>query len=166
MPPVSPGQPSSFGSVFSDAPGMVRETGYTRQFTLCPSATDADLPICSATGPTAIADGQITPFLAPLNPGDTLLIYGMQGINATTSNNPMAFSLRVGDHDATDPTIVAGTANAFGPWFQHFNLPIAIQGPATGTKSVWLETITPSDGNATVRGYNRVTLEYVMIRKA
>ena len=166
MPPVSPGSASAFGSVFADAPGMIRENGYTFQYTLSPSAANADLPICSATSPTPQTDGQVSTVLAPLTKGDTLLIYGVQGACATlgSAGVPMAFSVRVGSHNATDPMLCAGTANANGPWFQHLIQPIAIEGPETGTKEVWLECITPSAGTAGQRRFNRVTLELVLVK--
>lgn len=163
MPPVSPGQPSSFGSVYADSPGLLRENGYTFSFICQPDTANADLPICSGTAPTQVTDYQ--PVLAPLNPGDTLSIYGIQAISPAAAN-PLEFALKVGPHDATAATLLVGTSNKNGPWFQHFELPIQIEGPETGTLDVWWEvidrgTVAPAPAYA----YNRITLQGIIQRK-
>ena len=162
MPPVSPGQPSSFGSVFSDSPGLLRENGFTFTYTVQPSGANQDLPICSATAPFEVTDFQ--PVLAPLNPGDTLSIYGVQAAMAG-GTDPLLFGIRVGKHNAEDPLLMVGSSNKNGPWFQHFELPIQIEGPATGTEDVWLEVIGTGVGSATLLGYSRITLECILTRK-
>lgn len=161
MPPVSPGQPSSFGSVFADSPGLLRENGWTLQFNLAASAVSM-VAVCSAT-----AAGEVTQFqpqLAPLGPGDSLNIFGIQGISASNSD-PVMFALKTGSkaNDATNPTIAVGSANRNGPWFQHFELPIQIEGPPTGTTDVYLKIL--AIGAAPV-SYNRVTLELLDYRKS
>mgnify|MGYP003655475649 CR=1 FL=1 len=161
MPPVSPGQPSSYGSVFADAPGLLRENGFAQTFTCAPTTNGIDIPICSSTAGADVTAFQ--PVLAPLGPGDSLNIYGIQAAHAG-GTTPLTFALRVGSHDETnDPTLMVGTSNRNGPWFQHFELPLQIEGPASGTKEVWLEIM---DWGSAPRSYNRITLECVVVRKA
>ena len=163
MPPVSPGQPSSFGSVFADSPGLLRENGWTFTYTMSPTSLGGPLPICSATtGPTDVTDFQ--PVLAPLGPGDSLNIYGIQAACAATAE-PLTFSLRRGAHTATSATTLSvGTSNRQGPWFQHFELPLQIEGPpvADGSGDVWVEIIKA--GN--IPTYNRLTFECIVVRKS
>lgn len=161
MPPVSPGQPSSFGSVYSDSPGLLRENGYTFVYTCRPNAPNADMPICSGSAPAQVTDYQDV--LEPLGPGDTLSIYGIQAACANDTT-PLTFALRVGDHTATDPIRMVGTSNKNGPWFQHFELPIQIEGPETGTLDVWWEIIDRGATGA-LANYNRITLEGILQRK-
>ena len=159
MPPVSPGQPSSYGSVFADSPGLLRENGFTTIFTCSPTAAAADMAICSSTAGTDVTNFQ--PVLPPLGSGDSLNIYGIQAANAGATT-PLTFALRTGSHALNDgPTLMVGTSNRNGPWFQHFELPIQIEGPASGTKEVWLEIID----KGTTTAYNRITLEYILVRK-
>jgi len=161
MPPVSPGQPSSFGSVFADSPGLLRENGYTFTYTCKPDTVGADMPICSGTGPTQTTDFQ--PLIAPLGEGDVLSIYGIQAVCAG-STTPLTFALRTGAHTpGTGPTLSVGTSNKNGPWFQHFELPIQIEGAATPVE-VWLEILSPSTPDG-IRTYNRITLECIVTRK-
>lgn len=161
MPPVSPGQPSSFGSVFSDSPGLLRENGYTFVYTCRPDTADADMPICSGSAPAQVTDYQAV--LEPLGPGDTLSIYGIQA-GCAGGTTPLTFALRVGDHKPTDPILMVGTSNKNGPWFQHFELPIQIEGPETGTWGVWWEIIDRGAGGAAAP-FNRLTLEGILQRK-
>jgi len=161
MPPVSPGQPSSFGSVFADTPGLLRENGFTFIYTVKSNVADADLPICSGTAPPAVTDYQ--PVIAPLGLGDSLNIYGIQGAHAGAGTNPMVVAIRVGDHDETnDPILCVASSNRYGPWFQHLELPLQVEGTAAGT-SVWIDVMNP--GSSTT-GYNRVTLECIVVRKS
>ena len=160
MPPASPGQPSSFGSVYADSPGLLRENGYTFTYTCRPDTVNADMPICSGTAPTNVTDFQDV--LAPLNPGDTLSIYGVQAAHAG-GTTPLTFALRTGNHSNNDgPTLLVGTSNKNGPWFQHFELPIQIEGPESGTLDVWWEIM--SRGSASF-SFNRITLECIVTRK-
>ena len=161
MPPVSPGQPSSFGSVFSDSPGLLRENGYTFVYTCRPDTANADMPICSGSAPAQVTDYQAV--LEPLGPGDTLSIYGVQAACAGNTT-PLTFALRVGDHNTTDPIRMVGTSNKNGPWFQHFELPIQIEGPETGTLDVWWEIIDRGPTGAAAN-FNRLTLEGIIQRK-
>jgi len=160
MPPVSPGQPSSFGSVLADTPGLLRENGYTFTYTCNPGVALQDMPICSGLAPAAVTDYQ--PVLAPLNPGDTLSIFGIQGACAA-GVAPMEFALRVGSHNTTDPILMVGSSNRNGPWFQHFELPIQIEGPSSGTTDVWLEIMEIGNSN---QSFNKITLECFVYRKS
>ena len=92
MPPVSPGQPSSFGSVFADSPGLLRENGFTTQFNI--AATTAQMfAVCSGEASTDVT--QFQPVIAPLGPGDSLNIFGVQGICAS-NGDPLMFAIKTG----------------------------------------------------------------------
>ena len=160
MPPVSPGQPSSFGSVFADSPGLLRENGYTTQFNIAASAA-AMFAVCSGTAAGEVT--QFQPVIAPLGPGDSLNIFGVQAISASNTT-PIMFAIKTGSKadDATNPTLVVGTSNRNGPWFQHFELPLKVDGPVTGTKDVYIKILNV--GAAPV-AYNGVTLEVLTYRK-
>ena len=164
MPPVSPGQPSSFGSVFADAPGLLRENGFTFTYTMRPQTAGEDMPICSGTGPADTIDFQ--PLIAPLNTGDSLNIYGVQAVHAGNTT-PLTFALRTGAHDpGTGPILMVGTSNKNGPWFQHLELPIQIEGAETPVE-VWMEIISiGSAGTPAVSSLSRITLECIVVRKA
>ena len=163
MPPVSPGQPSSFGSVFADSPGLLRENGWGNPFTLATSA-DEMYAICSATAP-----GEVTQFqtqLDPLGPGDSLNIFSIAGANASNTD-PMMVALKTGSkaNDATNPTLLVFTAQRNGPWFQHFELPVKVLGPATGTLDVYLKVITKGATTNSLHAFNRVTVGLITYRK-
>ena len=161
MPPISPGQPSSFGSVFADAPGLLRENGYTTQFNI--AATTAQMfAVCSGEASTDVT--QYQPVIAPLGPGDSLSIFGLQAISAS-DGVPLTFAIKTGSKvdDATNPTLQVGTTNKNGPWFQHFELPLRVDGPATGTKDVYIKVLTTG---AAPTSFNQVTLEVLTYRKS
>ena len=160
MPPVSPGQPSSFGSVFADSPGLLRENGYTTQFNAA-TTTAQMFAVCSSTASTDVT--QFQPVLAPLGPGDSLNIFGIQGISAANTN-PLMFAIKTGSKadDATNPTLQVGSTNRNGPWFQHFELPLQVEGPETGTKDVYIKVLNVG---GTPTAFNRVTLEVLTYRK-
>ena len=89
-------------------------------------------------------------------------IFGIQGVGASNTT-PLLAALKTGPFstDATNPTLLVLSANRNGPWFDHFELPIRIDGPATGTKEVYIYAI---NAGATP-GLNRVTLEVLVYRK-
>ena len=163
MPPTSPGQPSSFGSVFANSPGLLRENGYTFQYSFNPSSTGLGIPVCSGMDApvNTNTDGILQTVLPALGLGDTLSIYGIQACAATTAA-PVIFGLRVGSHDATDPQLIVVGANARGPWFQSFELPIQIHGVAgaTGTE-VWIDVIQESGAGSNI-GLDRGTLNCIL----
>tara|TARA_R110002012_G_scaffold303155_1_gene504783 strand:+ start:412 stop:894 length:483 start_codon:yes stop_codon:yes gene_type:complete len=159
MPPVSPGQPSSFGSVFADSPGLLRENGFTTQFNI--AATTAQMfAVCSGEASTDVT--QFQPVIAPLGPGDSLNIFGVQGICAS-NGDPLMFAIKTGSKadDATNPTLQVGSSNRNGPWFQHFELPLKVDGPETGTKDVYIKVIAEGASAS----FNQVTLEVLTYRK-
>lgn len=160
MPPVSPGQPSSFGSVFADSPGLLRENGFTTQFNIATATADM-FAVCSGEASTAVT--QFQPVIAPLGPGDSLNIFGIQGISASNAA-PLMFAIKTGSKadDATNPTLQVGSSNRNGPWFQHFELPLKVDGPVTGTKDVYIKVI--ATGGAPT-AFSQVTLEVLTYRK-
>ena len=166
MPPVSPGQPSSFGSVFADSPGLLRENGWTIQFNMATSSTTLDtMAICSST-----AAGDVTQYqtqLDPLSKGDSLNIYGLQAA-CGADGSPLVVALKsgaIGD-DATNPTLMVASANRNGPWFQHFELPIKVEGPETGSTDVYIKVLSVGDTGGSINKYNRVTLEVIPYRRS
>ena len=166
MPPVSPGQPSSFGSVFADSPGLLRENGWTMQFNMATSSTTLDtMAICSST-----AAGDVTQYqtqLDPLSKGDSLNIYGIQAA-CGSGDSPLVVALKsgaIGD-DATNPTLMVASANRNGPWFQHFELPIKVEGPETGSTDVYIKVLSVGATAGSINKYNRVTLEVIPYRRS
>ena len=162
---VKRGSVSGFGSVNADAPGMVREWGYTKQFVIAPTTTH-DAPICSATAPSFVTDYQQP--LAPLEPGDGLFIFGQQAVGAANTT-PLTWSIEWGyNEDRSDSNkMIVGTANRNGPWFQHFELPLGIYGPPDSTQGdgktyVWLDIINTG---ASPTSFNKITLEVFEYRK-
>ena len=168
MPPISPwSNASAFGSVFSDAPGPLRENGYTFQYTFNPSATAMSVPVCSGEASPVNSEGVLQTVLPALGAGDVLSIYGIQACAATTGA-PLIFGLRVGSDSnsatSTDPQLIVVGANARGPWFQSFELPIQIHGVAgaTGTE-VWVDVIQESGAGANI-GLDRGTLNCILTK--
>lgn len=153
---VSPGQPSSMGSVFSDSPGLLRENGYTTQFIVKPQVNGDDLAICSGSADSDVTDFQ--PVLPVLGTGDTLNIYGIQAIAASDAN-PVAWRLSSSGFDGVTNELTVGTANRHGPWFEGYTLPIQIEGPA----KVWLDILS---AGAAPKAYNRIILNLLEIRRS
>ena len=90
---------------------------------------------------------QFQPVIAPLGPGDSLNIFGIQGYLCFGRRNPLMFAIKTGSKvdDTTNPTLQVGTTNRNGPWFQHFELPLKIEGPETGTKDVYIKVLNTGD---------------------
>jgi len=155
--PVNPWGPvSSFGSVFRDSPGLLRENGWTSVYqVLLDGADGASRAICSGTGDS----GTSYDILPILKAGETLNIFSIQGGSGNTGE-PLQFGLHAsgdGTYEsvAGDSLLMVGTSNANGPWFQGYELPIKIHGPA----KVWwngLET-------GAVATYNFVTIDYIVV---
>ena len=86
-------------------------------------------------------------------------IFSIQGGSGNTGE-PLQFGLHAsgdGTYEsvAGDSLLMVGTSNANGPWFQGYELPIKIHGPA----KVWwngLET-------GAVATYNFVTIDYIVV---
>jgi len=166
MPPVSPGQPSSFGSVFADSPGLLRENGWTIQFNMATSSTTVNtMAICSGS-----AGGDVTQYqtqLDSLSKGDSLNIYGIQ-VTCGSGADPLVVALKTGaiGDDATNPTLMVASSNRNGPWFQHFELPIKVDGPETGSTDVYIKILRVGSTTANINQYNRVTLEVIPYRRS
>jgi hypothetical protein len=79
----------------------------------------------------------------------------------------MMVALKTGSKadDATNPTVLVFTAQRNGPWFQHFELPVKVAGPATGTLDVYLKVITKGATTSDYHQFNRVTLGLIPYRK-
>jgi len=165
MPPVSPGQPSSYGGTFSDSPGLFRENGFTKQYTVAASAvTNTMLAICSANAAQDVTQFQAV--LAPLGKGDSISIFSVSLANASNTD-PMLIAIKVGSKgdDATNPQLMVGSANRNGPWFQHFELPIRIDGPDTGTQDVYLKILDQGATAGSLNKYSRVNLGIIEYRR-
>lgn len=151
---VIPWDASAFGSVHEDAPGLLREWGYTQTMFLATSSADG-AAFCSATGST----GSEYTVLPVLTAGQTLNIYGAQmvaGSDGTADAKSMQVALEVTDADGNNGVYkMVGGATSKGPFFQHYELPIKIQGPAR-VRAMPLQL-----GDVTV--YNYVTFQYILI---
>jgi len=153
---VSPGQPSSVGSVFADSPGLLRENGYTTQFIMSPQTNLADMAICSGSADSKVTDYQ--PVLPVLGLGDTLNIFGIQAVAASNAT-PLTWGLNVSGNDAVTKTRMVGTSNRHGPYCEGYELPIQIEGPA----KVWIEILS---SGAAPKAYNRIILNILEIRRS
>ena len=156
VPPVDPYSPSSFGSTFADAPGMLRENGWTESYHVIMNGADnSTIGICSGSSP-ATNGSTLLPLLTE---GQTMNIYGIQGANAQIAEG-FVFTLNasgngVGESIAGDRTLMGGSATKNGPWFQHLELPIKVHGPA----GVYLKA--PS--TTPLASYNYVILQYIIV---
>ena len=156
--PVNPWGPvSSFGSVHRDSPGLLRENGWTTVYqVLLDGADGASRAICSGTGDS----GTGYDVLPILTEGQTLNIFSIQGGSGNTGQ-PLQFGLNAsGDGTYAAPKtdgelLMVGTSNANGPWFQGYELPIKIHGPA----KVWWEGLE----TGAVTAYNYVTMNYIIV---
>jgi len=152
--PVSPWSASSFGSVHEDAPGLLREWGYTQTMFLATSSADG-AAFCSGTGIT----GSEYATLPVLTEGQTLNIYGVQmvaGSDGTTVAKSMVVALEVTDSDGNNGVYkMVGSATSKGPYFQFFELPIKISGPAR------VRAIPIQLGD--FANYNYVTFQYILV---
>jgi hypothetical protein len=153
---LNPYAASSFGGVFRDAPGMLRDWGYTQsiQFFL---DGDEGAAFCSGTGST----GTAWSVLPVLTEGQTLNVFGMQGVTSNTGadvTRAMQWALEVTDSDGNNPVnkVVAG-ATVEGPWFEDYMLPIKIHGPGR----VRILPVGAGKGVATIANY--ITVQYVLV---
>ena len=165
MPPVSPGQPSSYGGTFADSPGLFRENGFTKQYTVATSAVNGTmLAVCSGSAAQDVTQFQAV--LAPLGKGDSLTIFSINGACASNSD-PMIISLKPGSKgdDATNNQLMVASANRNGPWFQHFELPIQIHGPDSGTLDVYIKIMDRGATAGNLHKYNRVNLGIIEYRR-
>mgnify|MGYP003112113049 FL=1 len=157
MPKIYPWNASAMGSVFEDAPGNLREWGWTNTMFLATSAS-VGAAFCSGTGST----GSEYAVLPALTAGQTLNIFGMQAVTANdgaSDANVMQMALNVTDGDgnnALQKNVMAATAK--GPWFQFFELPLKIHGPAR----VSVIPVGSGVGGGTTN-FNYVTIQYIIV---
>lgn len=156
VPPVDPYDASSFGSTFADAPGMLRENGWTESYHVIMNGADgSNIGICSGSSP-ATNGSTLLPLLTE---GQTMNIYGIQGTNAQVAEG-FVFTLNasgngVGESKAGEQLLMAGSATKNGPWFQHLELPIKVHGPA----GVYLN----SPSTTPTAAYNYVIVQYIIV---
>tara|TARA_R110000824_G_scaffold355584_1_gene542768 strand:- start:2046 stop:2546 length:501 start_codon:yes stop_codon:yes gene_type:complete len=156
-PPVNPWSASAFGSTFADAPGVLRENGWTSSYTAIMNAADGSMiGICSGSTQTATGGSTLLPLLKE---GETMSIYGIQAVNAQDSKG-FVFSLNAsgngeGESIEGERILMAGAATKNGPWFQHFELPMKVHGPS-GLYWKGIETTA-------AKTYNYLVLQYIIV---
>ena len=155
--PIDPWDASSFGSIDADAPGMLRERGWTESYhVLANGDTDDMIGICSGSTETATNGSTLLP---ALKKGQSISIFGIQGANGQVTDGFM-FTLQASGYVETgrpawEKTLMAGAATKQGPWFQHFELPLRVDGPAG---LYWkVENVTA------VKAYNYLVLQYIIV---
>ena len=157
MAKINPWSASAMGSVFEDAPGNLREWGWTRTMFLATSSA-AGAAFCSGTGST----GSEYAVLPALTDGQTLNIFGIQAVTANdggSAANVMQMALNVTDgagNNAVQRNVMGATSK--GPWFQFFELPIKIHGPAR----VIVIPVGSGVGGGTTN-FNYVTIQYILV---
>ena len=160
-PPVNPWSASAAGSVYRDAPGMLRENGWARPYTVCAgpvAAGDAKRAICSGEGTTLLPSDESQAILPILEAGQSLSIFSVQ-LTAACAAAPAVVSLHVsgnGDTITTDTQRMTVTGHRDGPFFQSFDLPLRIDGPA----KVWANV--DSEGSAS-KAYSRFLINYIRV---
>ena len=154
---LDPYSSSSFGSVLRDSPGLLREWGYTQSIQFLLDGAEGSA-FCSGTGSTG-STWSVLPVLAE---GETLNIFGLQAVtanNGNNANNVMQFALEVTDSDGNNGVQrLVASATSKGPWFERFELPVKIQGPAR----VRILPVGAGIGAGST-AYNFVTIQYVRI---
>tara|TARA_R110000765_G_scaffold139858_1_gene240158 strand:+ start:37 stop:552 length:516 start_codon:yes stop_codon:yes gene_type:complete len=160
-PPVDPWSASAMGSVYRDAPGMLRENGWSRPYTVCagPVAVgDAKRAICSGTGTTLLPSDESQTILPILEAGQSLSIFSVQ-MTAACGGAPAQVSLHVsgnGDTIVTDTQRMTVTGHKDGPFFMSFDLPMRVNGPA----KVWINV--DSEGTASTK-FSRFIINYIRV---
>ena len=148
---------SSFGSVFADAPGVLRENGWTVPYHCVMDAADgATIGICSGSTQTATGGSTLMPLLEE---GQSISIYSIQGTNSQESAG-FVFSLNASGYVESgdggyDNTVMVGSATKSGPWFQHFELPLRVDGPA----GLYWKGIETTGGST----YNFLVMQYIIV---
>ena len=156
--PIDPFQPNaSFGSPNAEAPGRLRQNGYTQQFVGLLDTPDSDsqqvIPFMSGTGGTDGGAGYNS--LPGLAEGEQVSIFGITAVGAGGGATPMVFGLMASGHNLASSLLLAGSANKNGPWFQNFEIPLQVAGPAR----VWIQAIDTGAGASDT--YNYVALSYI-----
>lgn len=156
---LNPWSASSFGGVFRDSPGMLRDWGYTQSIQFLFNG-DEGAAFCSATGST----GTTWSVLPVLTEGQTLNVFGMQGVTSNTgavTARAMQWALQVTDSDGNNPVNkVIGGATMGGPWFEEYPLPIKIHGPAR----VRIGNVGTGKGLSITANF--ITVQYIVVDEA
>jgi len=169
-PPVDPWSASATGSVYRDAPGMLRENGWAQPYTVSAGPIDVGgytgtkRAICSGTGSTYLPSDESQSVLPILEAGQSLSIFSVQATTAV-STNPLSISLHVsgnGDTEVTDTKRLHLTTHRDGPFFWSYDLPMRVNGPA----KVWIvveDFGTPTA--AAVQAYSRFLINYIRVNE-
>ena len=162
-PPVDPWSASAMGSVYRDAPGMLRENGWAQPYTVCAgpvTGADSKRAICSGTGSTHLPTAESQTVLPILEAGQSLSIFSVQ-MTAACAGVPAVVSLHVsgnGDTIVTDTQRMTVTGHRDGPFFMSFDLPMRIHGPA----KVWANV--DNEGSAS-KNYSRFLINYIRVNE-
>jgi len=163
-PPVNPWSASAMGSVYRDAPGMLRENGWSQPYTVCagPLAAGGNpgskRAICSGTGSTHLPSSESQSILPILQAGQSLSIFSIQ-TTAACGAEPAVVSLHVSGNGSTldvDTRKASTTGHKDGPFFMSFALPIRVDGPA----KVWANV--DSEGSAS-KAFSRFIINYIRV---
>jgi hypothetical protein len=162
--PVDPWTASATGSVYRDAPGMLRENGWSLPYTVSAGPAtghDTKRAICSGTGTTLLPSAESQAILPILAAGQSLSIFSVQGTTAV-STNPVVFSLHAsgeGDTLGTDTRRIQVTTHRDGPMFWSFDLPVRIKGPA----KVFFNIDDYGTPTGAQQAYSRATINYIRV---
>tara|TARA_R110002110_G_scaffold409528_1_gene631946 strand:+ start:349 stop:876 length:528 start_codon:yes stop_codon:yes gene_type:complete len=165
-PPVNPWSASATGSVYRDAPGMLRENGWSLPYTVCAGPVvgqDTKRAICSGTGQTWLPanGGESQAILPILQAGQSISIFSVQ-LTSAAGTNPAQVSLHVsgnGDTIVTDTQRMTATGHRDGPFFMSFDLPIRVDGPA----KVWANIDAYGSPLGAQTAYNRFIINYIRV---
>tara|TARA_R110002020_G_scaffold475726_2_gene711912 strand:- start:293 stop:820 length:528 start_codon:yes stop_codon:yes gene_type:complete len=158
---VDPWSASATGSVFRDAPGMLRENGWSQPYTVCAgpvTGADSKRAICSGTGSTHLPTGESQTVLPILQAGQSLSIFSIQ-TTAACGTAPAVVSLHVSGNDSTlnvDTRKASTTGHKDGPFFLSFSLPIRVNGPA----KVWANV--DAEGSAST-AFSRFLINFIRV---
>jgi len=158
-PPVDPWSPSATGSVYRDAPGMLRENGWAAPYTVCAgpvAAGDSKRAICSGTGTTLLPSDESQTVLPILEAGQSLSIFSVQ-MTAACAGVPAVVSLHVSGNEGSAQRMTV-TGHRDGPFFMSFDLPMRIDGPA----KVWANV--DNEGSAS-KNYSRFLINYIRVNE-
>jgi len=159
--PVDPYTTSSFGSVFRDSPGLLRENGWAIPLTLSAgpvTGQDTKRPICSGTGSTHLPSAESQTILPVLREGDSISIFSIQlaTANGTAGDgSPSQVSLYT---SSTSEVQCRGvfTGHKDGPIFLALDLPMRVDGPA----KVYIDI---DDYGSPSTAYSRFIINYIKV---
>jgi len=163
-PPVDPWSASAAGSVYRDAPGMLRENGWAQPYSVSTGPalnTPSTRAICSGTGSTSLAPGSNQTQLPILEAGQSLSIFSLQltsaaGVGGDGSPCEVALYTSGNDSAAAGERRIVMTAHKDGPFFFAFELPMRIEGPA----KVWADVI---NAGSSLTSFNRLLINYIRV---